>query len=71
MGEHAGRLAATWARVTLALTAGLALVIAMYGLGSVQVTLAGLAAVLLDLVVARALVREWAWQARGSWWRFW
>lgn len=71
MWDHAGRLAGTWMRTTLALVAGVAVVIAVYGLGSVQVKLAALAAVLVDLAVVRALVREWAWQARGSWWRFW
>jgi hypothetical protein len=71
MGEHTTRLAATWAKVTLTLAAALAVMIAIYGWGSTEVTLAALVAVLLDLLVARALWREWAWQARGSWWRFW
>lgn len=71
MWAQAGRLASTWVRVTLALVAGLALVVAVYGLGSTEVKLAAVVAVVLNLLTVRRLGQEWAWQARGSWWRFW
>lgn len=66
-----GRLARIWFRITLALAAGLALVMGVYGAGSPELKLAAVAAVVLELVTVRRLCREWAWQARGSWWRFW
>ena len=65
------RLALIWVRVTLALAAGVAVVLTVYGLGSVQLKLAVVAAVAADLLTIRAVCREWAWQARGAWWRFW
>lgn len=71
MRPQTTRLASTWLRVTLALAAGLAVLIAACGLDSMQVKLAAVVAVALNLLVGRRLVREWAWQARGSWWRFW
>lgn len=71
MGRHTARLAATWLRITLALTALLAVVMmTVYGADSTAFTVAVLAAVALELLTLRALCREWAWQARGSWWRF-
>lgn len=71
MGEQTTRLALVWVRVTLALAAAVAVVMTFYGLDSAQFTLAVVVAVLLDLLAVRALCREWAWQARGRWWRFW
>ena len=71
MWPQTTRLAGTWTRVTLALGAGLVVVMAVYGLDSVQVKVAAVAAVVLELVTVRSLCREWAWQARGAWWRFW
>ncbi|HEX2298551.1 MAG TPA: hypothetical protein VHH34_08550 [Pseudonocardiaceae bacterium] len=71
MRGHTGRLAATWLRITLALTAVLAVVATGYGVGSAEFTVAVLAAVVVELLTVRALCREWAWQARGAWWRFW
>ncbi|MFN2497175.1 MAG: hypothetical protein ABR608_14945 [Pseudonocardiaceae bacterium] len=71
MWQQTERLAVVWLRITLALVTGVAVVMTVYGLGSVQFKLAAVAAVLLDLLTIRALFREWAWQARGAWWRFW
>ena len=65
------RLAAIWLRVTLALAAGVAVVLTVYGTSSTQFAVAVLVAVGLELLTVRALCREWAWQARGAWWRFW
>jgi hypothetical protein len=71
MWAQTGRLAGIWVRVTLALVTGVAVVVAVYGLGSTQMKLAALVAVVLELVTVRRLCREWSWQARGAWWRFW
>ena len=71
MGQQTGRLAGTWARITLALVAGVVVVMTVYGLSSVETKLAALAAAGLDVLTVRALCREWAWHARGAWWRFW
>ena len=71
MRGHTGRLAATWLRITLALTAVLAVVATGYGAHSAQFTVAVLVAVVLELLTLRALCREWAWQGRGAWRRFW
>ena len=71
MWRHTERLAATWLRITLALAAVVALVATGYGLHSTQFAVAVLVAVGLELLTIRALCREWAWQARGAWWRFW
>ncbi|MGH3910843.1 MAG: hypothetical protein ACRDRM_08415 [Pseudonocardiaceae bacterium] len=70
MGRHTSRLAATWLRITLALAALPAVVMTVYGAHSTAFTVAVLVAVALELLTLRALCREWAWQARGSWWRF-
>ena len=71
MWQQTERLALVWFRITLALAAGVAVVMTVYGLGSVQFKFAAVAAVLVDLLIVRSLCREWAWQARGAWWRFW
>lgn len=71
MWQQTERLAAIWFRVTLALAAGVAVVMTVYGTGSVEFKLAVVAAVVVDLLTVRAVCREWAWQARGVWWRFW
>ena len=71
MWQQTERLAAIWFRITLALAAGVAVVLTVYGLHSVEFKLAVIAAVVLDLLAVRAVCREWAWQARGAWWRFW
>lgn len=71
MWQHTGRLAATWLRVTLGLIAALAVVMTGYGAHSTPFTVAALMAGVLELLTVRALCREWTWQARGSWWRFW
>jgi hypothetical protein len=71
MWQQTERLTAIWLRITLALAAGVAVVMIVYGLGSVEFKLATVAAVVVDLLIVRRLCREWAWQARGLWWRFW
>lgn len=71
MWRQTERLALVWVRVTLALAAVVVVVMTVYGLDSAQFAFAALAAVFLDLVVVRAVCREWSWQARGCWWRFW
>ncbi len=71
MRQQASRLVGTWARITLALVAGVVVVMTVYGLNSVETKLAALVAVVLDLLAVRALCREWAWHHRGAWWRFW
>ena len=71
MWQQTERLALVWFRITLALAAGVAVVMTVYGPDSVQFKLAAVAAVLVDLLSLRRLCREWAWQARGRWWRFW
>lgn len=71
MGRHTARLAATWLRITLALAAAVALVLTGYGAHSTEFLLTVGVAAVLELLTLRALCREWAWQARGSWWRFW
>lgn len=71
MWQQTERLAATWLRVTLAMAAALAVVMTVYGAHSTQFTVAVLVAVGLELLTVRRLCREWAWQARGTWWRFW
>ncbi|HEX2300005.1 MAG TPA: hypothetical protein VHH34_16090 [Pseudonocardiaceae bacterium] len=71
MRQPASRLAGTWARITLALIAGVVMVMTVYGLHSVETKLAALVAVVLDVLAVRALCREWAWHNRGAWWRFW
>lgn len=71
MWQQTSRLAGTWARITLALVAGVVVVITVYGLNSVETKLAALAAVVLDLLTLRAMCRELTWHARGAWWRFW
>lgn len=71
MWRQTERLALIWVRITLLLVTVVVVVLAVYGLDSVQFTFAVLAAALLDLVAVRAVCREWSWQARGCWWRFW
>ena len=71
MWQQTERLAATWLRITLALAAAVAVVATVYSTDSTQFTVAVLVAVVLELLTVRRLCREWAWQARGAWWRFW
>lgn len=71
MWQETSHLAGTWARITLALVAGVVVVMTVYGLNSVETKLAALVAVVLDVLTVRALCREWAWHNRGAWWRFW
>ncbi|MGH3628602.1 MAG: hypothetical protein ACRDRL_14355 [Sciscionella sp.] len=71
MWQQSKRLTQVWMHITMALVAGVAVVATVYGLDSIQVKLAAVAAVVLDLIAVRALYREWTWQARGAWWRFW
>ncbi|MGH3795633.1 MAG: hypothetical protein ACRDSP_12155 [Pseudonocardiaceae bacterium] len=71
MRRETERLGVIWLRITLALAAVLAVVMTVYGTHSTQFVVAIVVAVVLELLAVRALCREWAWQARGSWWRFW
>lgn len=61
----------TWLKMTLALAALVAVAALVWGVGSRPFVLAVVAAVLLDLLTIRGLIREWAFDARGSWWWFW
>jgi len=61
---------ATWLKVT-ALLAVLTVVAGfVWGFDSGQFIVAVLAAIVLDLCAIRGLLREWAFEARGSWWWF-
>jgi hypothetical protein len=71
MWQQTERLALIWVRITLALVACVAVVMTVYRPDSVQFKLAVVVAVFVDLLTIRGLCREWTWQARGCWWRFW
>ncbi|HEX2297391.1 MAG TPA: hypothetical protein VHH34_02540, partial [Pseudonocardiaceae bacterium] len=71
MWQQTERLTAIWLRITLALAAAVAMVATACGTDSGPFIVAVLAAVVLELLTVRALCREWTWQARGTWWRFW
>lgn len=71
MWQQTGRLARIWFRLTVVLAAALTVVGIAYGLDSTPFVVAAVVAVAAELLVVRALCREWAWQARGCWWRFW
>lgn len=71
MWQQTERLVTIWFRVTLALAAVVVVVVAVYGVDSVEFRRAAVVAVVLELLAVRGLCREWSWQARGAWWRFW
>lgn len=61
----------TWLKVTVVLAALVGLAALLWGVGSRPFVLAVVAAVVLDLLAIRGLLREWAFDARGHWWWFW
>ena len=70
MWTTTGHCLATWLKVTLVL--GVLVLVAgiVWGFGTGPFVIAVIAAVVLDLLAIRGLVREWAFEARGSWWWF-
>jgi hypothetical protein len=59
---------ATWLKVTVGLTLLVGLVWLVWGGGSGQFLLAVIGAGLLEVYAIRQLCREWAYEARSSWW---
>jgi hypothetical protein len=59
---------ATWLKATAVLAVLVGLVGLLWGFSSGQFTFAVVAAVVLDLLAIRGLIREWAFEARGAWW---
>lgn len=70
MWSTTGRCIGTWLKVTLVL--GLLVLVAglVWGWRSGPFALAVLGAVLVELLAIRGLIREWAFDARGTWWWF-
>lgn len=63
-----GRCLAIWLKITLALAILLAVAGIVWGFSTGQFTLAVFAAIVVELVAIRGLVREWMFDARGTWW---
>ncbi|GAB3460639.1 hypothetical protein [Actinophytocola sediminis] len=61
----------TWLKVTVALAVLVGVVALVWGVGSRPFDIALVAAVVLDLLTVRGLLREWTFDARGHWWWFW
>ncbi len=59
---------ATWLKVTAFLAVLVGVVWLVWGGGSGQFLLAVIGAVLLEVYAIRQLCREWAYEARSSWW---
>ena len=59
---------ATWLKVTVFLAVAVGAVWLVWGVGSGQFLLALIGAVLLEGYAVRQLCREWAYEARSSWW---
>lgn len=68
MWSTTGRCLATWAKVTIILAALLAVAALAWGWDSGEFVLAVIAAVLLELLAVRGLLREWSFEASGTWW---
>ena len=70
MGSVTGSVMRVWLRWTLALAGAVVIVGLVYGFG-LPFRLAALAAVVIDVRIARACVRSWAAIAeyRWFWWR--
>jgi hypothetical protein len=60
----------TWLKVTVLLAVAVLLVGVFCGFDSTQFYIGLIAAAVLDLLTIRGLVREWLFEARGSWWWF-
>ena len=65
-----GRCLATWLKVTAVLAALVTLVGIIWGWGSDPFILAVVAAAVLELLAIRGLLRDWSFEASGSWWWF-
>lgn len=65
-----GRCLVTWLKVTAVLAALVALVGLIWGWGSDPFVLAVVLAAVLELLAIRGLLREWSFEASGSWWWF-
>jgi hypothetical protein len=63
-----GWAAATWLKTTLALATTVGVLWLVLGTGSGWFWVAVLTAALVEWRVTRALVAEWGWEARYSWW---
>ena len=68
MGAVTAWALATWVRVTLVLAALVGLAWLVWGGHSGQFVLAVVGALLLEGYAVRQLCREWAYEARSSWW---
>jgi hypothetical protein len=58
----------TWLKVTVVLVVLVGLAWLVWGVHSGQFVLAAIGAVLLEGYTIRQLCREWAYEARSSWW---
>ena len=63
-----GWVIATWLRVTLALSIGVAVAWLALGAHSGAFWLLCIAAVTAELCLSRQLLREWNWEAGLRWW---
>jgi len=71
MWETTGWCLRTWLKVTLVLAVLIGVAAAVWGVGTRPFIVAVVAAVVLELLTIRGLLREWAFDARGRWWWFW
>ena len=63
-----GWAAATWLKITTALTLVIGLCWLLLGTGSVLFWAAAAAAALIEVKATRALASEWSAEARYTWW---
>jgi membrane protein YdbS with pleckstrin-like domain len=68
MWEVTGWALTTWLKVTVVLSVGVGAAWLVWGAGSGPFWLAALGAGLLELYAIRQVGREWAYEARSSWW---
>jgi hypothetical protein len=68
MLEFTGWALATWGELTALLGLAVGVAWLLLGTASVWFWLIVAAVVLLDLFLARQLVREWGYEARYHWW---
>jgi hypothetical protein len=68
MWEVTGWALATWAKLTALLALGVGVAWLLLGAGSGWFWAITSGAVLVDLYLARQLVREWGHEARYRWW---
>lgn len=70
MWETTGRCLLTWLKITIVLGVLVAGTGWVWGWHSSPLALAVIAAILVELLTIRGLLRWWAFEASGNWWWF-